>query len=66
MLIVNSSQSLLISFAYKATPSGKESSHSFKVGVAIFSGGGKYYWGRDCRLVRVRYLVRVRDVYLQL
>jgi len=38
----------------------------------MFSGGGKCYWGRDCRLVRVRCLVRicglvrVRDVYLRL
>ena len=28
-----------MSFAYKATPSGKESSQLFKVGVAIFSKG---------------------------
>jgi len=47
-----------MSFAYKATPSSKESSQSFKVGVAIFLEGGKYYWRRDC------YLVRVRDIYL--
>ena len=60
--MVNSSQSSLISFAYEATPSGKESSQSFEVGVAMFSGGGKCYWGRDCRSVRVRCLVRVRDV----
>jgi len=32
-----------MSFAYKATPSGKESSQLFKVGVAIFSEGGKCY-----------------------
>jgi hypothetical protein len=30
----------------------------FEVGVAMFSEGGKCYWCRDCRLVRVR------DVYL--
>ena len=54
MLIVNSSQSLLISLAYVATPSGKESFQSFKVGVAIFLEGVKYYWCRDCCLVRVR------------
>ena len=47
-----------MSFAYKATPSGKESSQSFKVGVAIFLEGGKCYWHRDCCLVRVR------DIYL--
>jgi len=41
--MVNSSQSLLISFAYKATPSGKESFQLFKVGVAMFLGGGKCY-----------------------
>jgi hypothetical protein len=58
ILKVNSSQFLLISFAYKATPSGKESSQSFKVGVAMFLEGGKCYWYRDCRLVRVR------DIYL--
>ena len=60
MSIVNSSQSLLISFAYEATPCGKESSQLFEVGVAMFSEGGKCYWCRDCRLVRVR------DVYLRL
>jgi len=43
-----------MSFAYKVTPSSKESSQLFKVGVAIFLEGGKYYWRRDCRLVRVR------------
>ena len=52
--MVNSSQSLSISLAYIATPSSKESFQSFKVGVAIFLEGGKYYWCRDCRLVRVR------------
>jgi len=57
---------------YKATPSSKESSQSFKVGVAMFLGGGKCYWGRDCRLVRVYCLVRVRglvrvcNIYLRL
>jgi len=60
VLKVNSSQFLLISFAYKATPSGKESSQSFEVGVAMFLEGGKCYWRRDCRLVRVR------NVYLRL
>ena len=54
ILKVNSSQSLLISFAYLATPSSKESFQLFKVGVAIFSEGGKWYQYRDCRLVRVR------------
>jgi len=48
-----------MSFAYKATPSGKESSQSFKVGVAMFLEGGKCYWRRDYRLVRIRRLVRV-------
>ena len=38
---------------YKATPSSKESSQLFKVGVAIFLEGGKCYWRRDCCLVRV-------------
>ena len=47
-----------MSFAYKATPSSKESSQSFKVGVAMFLEGGKCYWRRDC------YLVRVCNVYL--
>jgi hypothetical protein len=51
--MVNSSQFLLISFAYKATPSSKKSSQSFKVGVAMFLEGGKCYWCRDCCLVRV-------------
>ena len=37
--IVKSSQFLLMSFAYKATPSSKESSQLFKVGVAMFSEG---------------------------
>ena len=55
---VNSSQFSSMSFAYATTPSGKESSQSFKVGVAIFLEGGKCYWRRDCRLVRVH------DVYL--
>jgi hypothetical protein len=55
---VNSSQSSLISFACSATPSSKESFQLFKVGVAMFSEGGKCYWCRDCRLVRVC------DVYL--
>jgi len=32
-----------MNFAYAATPSGKESSQSFKVGVAIFLEGGEYY-----------------------
>jgi len=49
-----------------ATPSGKESSQSFEVGVAMFLEVGKCYWYRDCRLVRVRCLVRVCDVYLRL
>ena len=43
-----------MSFACSATPSSKESFQLFKVGVAIFSKGGKCYWYRDCRLVRVR------------
>ena len=67
--MVNSSQSSLISFAYKATPGGKESSQLFEVGVAMFSEEGKCYWCRDCRLVRVirvRCLVRVRDENLRL
>jgi hypothetical protein len=32
-----------MSFAYKATPSSKESSQSFKVGVAMFLEEGKCY-----------------------
>jgi len=32
-----------MSFVYEATPSSKESSQSFKVGVAMFLEGGKYY-----------------------
>ena len=43
LIVVNSSQSLLISFAYVSTPSGKESLQSFRVVVAIFSEEGKYY-----------------------
>jgi hypothetical protein len=53
---VNSSQSLSISFAYVATPSGRESLQSFR--IAMFLEEGKCYWYRDYRLVRVR------DVYL--
>jgi len=64
--MVNLSQSLLISFAYEATYSSKKSSQLFKIGVAMFSGGGKCYWGRDCRLVRVCYLVRIYNIYLRL
>jgi len=60
ILKANSSQSLLISFACLATPGGKESFQLFKVGVAMFLEGGKCYWCRDCRLVRVY------DVYLRL
>ena len=52
--MVNSSQFLSMSFAYVATPSGKESLQSFGMAVAMFSEEGK------CRLVRVR------DVYLRL
>ena len=73
---MNLSQSLLISFTYLATPSGKESFQLFKVGVAMFLEGGKWYWYRDCRLVRVcdvyllfgtRLLFSTRsDVYLRL
>ena len=47
-----------MNFTYAATPSGKESSQSFEVGVAIFLEGGEYCWRRDCRLVRVH------DMYL--
>jgi len=36
ILKANSSQSLLISFVYSATPSSKESFQLFKVGVAMF------------------------------
>jgi len=43
-----------MNFVYAATPSGKEFSQSFKVGVAMFLEGGKYYWRRDCCLVRIR------------
>jgi hypothetical protein len=53
VLKVNSSQFLLMSFAYEATPCGKESSQSFEVGVAISSEEGKCCWCRDCRLVHV-------------
>jgi hypothetical protein len=49
-----------MSFAYAATPGGKESLQLFRVIVAMFSEEGKCYWCRDCRLVRVR------DVYLRL
>ena len=34
--------------------------------VAMLLEEGKCYWCRDCCLVRVRRLVRVRDVYLRL
>ena len=47
-----------------ATPGGKESLQLFRMAVAIFSEGGKRCWYRDYHLVRVRCLVRVRDVYL--
>ena len=53
-----------MSFAYAATPSGKESFQLFE--VAMFLEGGKCYWYRDCYLVRVCYLVCVRDIYLRL
>ena len=65
-----------MSFAYKATPNGKESSQLFEVGVAIFLEGGKCYWCRDCCLipncclvcnyclVRICGLVRICDIYL--
>ena len=49
-----------MSFAYEATPGGKESSQSFEVGVAIVSEEGKCCWCKDYRLVRVR------DMYLRL
>jgi len=65
----NSSQSSLMSFAYAATPSGKESLQSFRVVVAIFSASGYIIGCRSgdyrrkgsvvgvgivvCRLVRV-------------
>jgi len=39
--VVNSSQSLSMSFAYIATPSGKESFQLFRVVVAMFSEEGK-------------------------
>jgi len=42
ILKANSSQSLLMSFAYLATPSGKESFQLFEVGVAMFLEEGKY------------------------
>jgi hypothetical protein len=45
-----------MSFAYVATPGGKESLQS----VAMFSEEGMCYRYRDC------HLVRVRDVYLRL
>ena len=66
MLIINLSQFLLMNFAYTATPSGKESSQSFKVGVAIFLEEGKCYWCRDYHLLHVRHLVRIYDIYLRL
>ena len=47
-----------MSFAYIATPGGKESLQSFGIAVAMLSEEGKCYWCRDCRLVRVC------DVYL--
>ena len=42
ILKANSSQSLSMSFACLATPSGKVSFQSFKVGVAMFLEEGKY------------------------
>ena len=53
-----------MSFAYVTTPGGKESLQSFGIAVALFSEEGKCC--RDCRLVRVRRLVRIRDMYLRL
>ena len=38
--MVNSSQSSSMSFAYVATPGGKESLQSFGIAVAMFSEGG--------------------------
>jgi len=51
--IGNSSQSLLISFAYAATPGGKESLQLFRVIVAMFLEEGKCYWviGEEVLLV---------------
>ena len=66
VLMVNSSQSSSMSFAYVATPGGKESLQSFGMAVAMLSEEGKCCWCRDCRLVHVCCLVRVRDVYLRL
>jgi hypothetical protein len=43
-----------MSFAYEATPYGKESSQSFKVGVSISSKEGKCCWCRDYHLVHIR------------
>jgi hypothetical protein len=63
LMVVNLSQSLLISFAYVSTPSGKESLQSFRVVVAIFSEEGKYYkvvgGGVIGIGITVYYLVRV-------
>ena len=43
VLKANLFQSLLISFAYSVTFSGKEFFQLFKVNIAIFSEEGKYY-----------------------
>ena len=73
--MVNSSQFLLMSFAYIATPRGNKSLQSFRIAVAMVSEGGVVSIGIVvwyafvmciCRLVHVCRLVRVRDVYLRL
>jgi hypothetical protein len=66
-----------MSFAYIATPGGKESLQLFGIAVAMFLEGGVVgigivVWCRDCYLVhvhdlvRVYGLVRICDVYLRL
>ena len=62
-----------MSFAYIATPSGKESLQLFRIAVAMFSKGsvigvGIVVWcpfmTYTCCLVRVCGLVRVCNIYL--
>ena len=55
-----------MSFAYVATPGGRESLQSFEMAVAMFSEEGKCRLVYIRSLVRVCGLVRIRDMYLRL
>ena len=64
--MVNSSQFLLMSFAYIATPNSRKSLQSFKIAVAMFSEEGKCHLVRIHSLIRICGLVHVHNMYLQL